>query len=395
MALTDTAIRNIKATGKVQKITDGDGLYLHVNPKGEKFWRFRFSFNKKRNIISFGKYPHLSLAEARKRLFEARSLLANGIDPSAHKKATQVVHKTSSANCFEVIAHEWHSKQKNLWTNGHGKRILAGLEKDIFPIIGRMPIKEITAPILLQALRKIEARGALDAAHRILQHCSCILRYGIATGRLDRDVSADLKGALPPVKNKHLATITEPRAVGRLLRDIDAYHGGIITKTALRLSPYLFVRPVELRMATWDEFDFDNAEWHIPKERMKMGQAHIVPLSQQVLEILEDLRQYTGSGRFLFPSARGESRSISNAALLRALCAIGYSGEQMTVHGFRSMASTLLNAKGYNRDWIERQLAHSERNKVRAAYNHTDYLPDRKRMMQEWADYLDELRGSK
>ena len=258
-----------------------------------------------------------------------------------------------------------------------------------------MPIDTITPLKLLEALRRIEARGAVETAHRALQNCGCIFRYAIATGRAERDSAADLKGALAPVVSKNFATITEPKGIGRLLRDIYAYEGNLIVRAALCIAPYVFVRPVELRAAEWAEFNLDTAEWRIPSARMKMRQVHIVPLARQVISILEDLRQYTGHGRYLFPSMRGESRCISDATLLRALRCMGYSKEEMTVHGFRSMASTLLNERGYNRDWIERQLAHGERNSIRAAYNYAEYLPERQKMMQWWADYLDGLRDIK
>lgn len=395
MKLTDTFIRSLKATGKIQKITDGNGLYLHVNKKGDKFWRIRYSFNGKRNAVSLGQYPYISLAEARKQLIEVKEQLAKGINPSAHKKAIKTAQDIKDTNSFEIKAREWHAVNKNKWTEGHAKRIMLNLEKDIFPFIGNMPIEDITTPLLLSAVRKIEARGSNETAHRILQNCRRIFSYAISTGCAERNIANDIKWALAPVKKSHHAAIIEPKAAGQLLRDIDEYTGDITTRLGLRIIPYVFVRQGELRMAKWDEFNFDTEEWHIPAERMKMRQPHIVPLSRQVIEMLRELRQYTGSRDYLFPSYCSKNRCMSNMALLSALRRMGYSKDEMTIHGFRSMASTMLNGKGYSSDWIERQLAHSESNSVRAAYNHSDYLQGRKLMMQDWADYLDELRESK
>ena len=247
--------------------------------------------------------------------------------------------------------------------------------------------------MLLEALRRIESRGAVDTAHRALQTCGQVFRYAIATGRAEHNIAADLKGALPPVRGGHFASVKEPAAVGGLLRAIDAYTGNVIVRAALRIAPYVLVRPVELRRAEWAEFNLDANEWRIPATRMKMRELHIVPLARQVMEILAELHQYTGGGRYLFPSMRANTATISDVTLLAALRRLGYGKDEMTVHGFRSMASTLLNEKGYNRDWIEKQLAHGERDTVRASYNFAQYLPERRKMMQEWADYLDELRG--
>ena len=315
------------------------------------------------------------------------------IDPAGHKKAVQAANRAREANAFEVVAREWFSKKADAWTAGHGEKILARLEKDIFPLIGGKPIDAVTAPELLDALRRIEARGAIDTAHRALQSCGQIFRYAIATGRTERDVAADLRGALVPVKRKAFATITDPAAIGALLRDIDAYSAGPITRAALRLAPYVFVRPGELAGAEWKEFNLDAAEWRIPAHKMKKRELHIVPLSRQALEILEDLRLYSGHTRFLFPSNRGNSRPMTKEGILAALRRMGYDKDVMTTHGFRSIASTRLNEMGFRPDVIERQLAHAERNSVRAAYNHAEYLEERRAMMNAWADYLDSLRA--
>lgn len=393
MKLTDTFLRGIKATGKAQKHPDGGGLYLYVSPTGGKLWRMDYRFEGKRKTLSMGAYPTLSLADARARRQEAKVQLIQGIDPSAQKKAVKAAIKTDATNSFEVVAREWFDKFKDSWVDHHSKKIFARLENDIFPIIGAKAVGAVTAPELLEALRRIEARGAIDTAHRTLQNCGQIFRYAVATGRAERDTAADLRDALSPVRPTSFASITEPKAIGALLRDIDAYPGNLIVRAALRMAPYVFVRPGELRRAEWSEFNLESAEWRIPAARMKMKEMHIVPLARQVVAILEDLQQYTGHSRYLFPSMRANSAPISDVTLLAALRRMGYDKDTMTVHGFRSMASTLLNEQGYNRDWIERQLAHGERNTVRASYNYAQYLPERRRMMTEWADYLDGLRA--
>ena len=391
--LTDTFLRSVKATGQVQKKADGGGLYIHVSPTGGKLWRMAYSFDGKQKTLSFGAYPAVSLKDARQKREEAKEQLAKGIDPGAQKKAVKAAIKTESTSSFEVVAREWFDKFKDSWVDHHGKKIFARLEKDIFPLIGGKAIGSVTAPELLEVLRRIEARGAIETAHRTLQNCGQIFRYAIATGRAERDPAADLRDALSPVNSTNFASITEPKDIGTLLRDIDEYTGNLIVRAALRMAPYVFVRPGELRRAEWSEFNMIDAEWRIPASRMKMKEKHIVPLSRQVVSILEDLHQYTGHTRYLFPSMRANSAPISDVTLLAALRRMGYDKDTMTVHGFRSMASTLLNEQGYNRDWIERQLAHGERNTVRASYNFAQYLPERRKMMQAWADYLDELRG--
>ena len=334
----------------------------------------------------------MGLQEARKRRDEAKERLAQGIDPSAHKRAVKAAAKAECENSYEVVAREWFAKYSAGWSESNGVKVLARQVNYIFPFIGGKPVAEVKAPELLEALRHIEKRGSLDTAHRALQDCSRVFRYAIATGRGERDTAADLRGALPPAKGESFAAIVEPKAVGALLRAIDSYNGGPVVTYALRLAPLVFVRPGELRQAEWAEFDFEGAEWRIPAAKMKMRQVHIVPLARQTFAILRELQPFTGDRRFLFPSFRGDDRPISDVALLAALRRMGYTKEQMCVHGFRSMASTLLNEQGYNRDWIERQLAHGERNSIRAAYNYAEYLPERRRMMQEYADYLDQLK---
>lgn len=395
MKLTDAKLRSLKATGKTQKFSDEGGLYLHLSPSGGKLWRLAYRFGGKQKTLALGQYPAVSLVEARKRREEARELLARGIDPGEAKKerkAAAAAAVLAQAMTYEVVAREWFAKHAPGWTASNRDRILARQERDVFPLLGSRPIREITAPDVLAVARRIEERGAVDSAHRAMQDCSRIFLYAVASGRADVDPVASLRGALSPIRSQSYASIREPQAIGALLRDIDAYKGNVIVRAALRLAPYVFVRPGELRKAEWAEIDLDRAEWRIPAEKMKMRVMHIVPLARQVVEQLRALALYSGGGRYLFPGMRSRTAPISDMTLLGGLRRLGYGKDEMTVHGFRSMASTLLNEQGYNRDWIERQLAHGERNSVRAAYNYAEYLPERRRMMQEWADYLDSLR---
>lgn len=333
----------------------------------------------------------MSLSEAREKRDQARKLLAAGVDPGENRKAQKSAKMDSAANSFEVIAREWFGKFSPSWAASHADKIIRRLERDVFPWIGKQPIADITAPTLLATMRRIENRGAVETAHRALQNCSQIFRYAIATGRAIRDPGADLRGALPPSKGKHHASITDPKAIGELLRAVAGYQGSLITKCALQLAPLFFVRPGELRKAEWAEFNFDTAEWRIPAERMKMREQHIVPLSTQAIAILKELQPLTGSGRYVFPGARTNGRPMSENTVNAGLRRLGYGSDQMTGHGFRSMASTLLNEQGWNRDAIERQLAHAERDTIRAAYNYAEHLPERRKMMQHWADYLDSI----
>ncbi|WP_027368272.1 tyrosine-type recombinase/integrase [Desulfocurvibacter africanus] len=389
MPLSDTSVRNAKPESKPRKLSDGGGMFLLVTPSGGKWWRFKYRFKGKEKLLSLGVYPDVSLKEARERRDEARKLLANGIDPSETRKA----EKNSQADSFEEVAREWYDKFKPSWSDSHAMRILRRLEQNIFPWLGSRPIKTISAPDLLAVIRRIETRGAVETAHRALQNCGQIFRYAVACGRAERDPSGDLRGALPPSEEKHHASLTDPKAVAALLRDIDDYEGSFVTRCALRLAPLVFVRPGELRHAEWSEIDLDHAEWRIPAEKMKARTMHIVPLSKQAVEIMRELHALTGQGKYLFPSVRTSARPMSENTVNAALRRLGYSKDEMTGHGFRSMASTILNEQGWNRDAIERQLAHAERNSVRAAYNYAEFLPERRRMMQSWSDYLDALRS--
>lgn len=392
MALTELKIRSIKPKDKPYKIADEKGLFLLITPKGSKYWRFKYRFAGKEKLLALGIYPDVTLAEARDKRDEARKLLANDVDPGLAKQLSKRATKIAHENSFEAIAREWHLKFSAKWTAHHGEKILRRLEKDVFPWIGQKPITEINAPELLSVFRRIENRGAVETAHRAHQNCSQIFRYAIASGKAERDTSADLKGALTPVTKRHYASIVEPKAIGTLLRAIENYQGYFVTKCALKLAPLLFVRPGELRKAEWSEFNFETAEWRIPAEKMKMRVMHIVPLSHQALSILKELQPLTGEGLYVFPGLRTPNRPMSENTVLAALRRLGYEKDEMTGHGFRAMACTILNEQGWNRDAIERQLAHAERNSVRAAYNYAEHLAERRKMMQEWADYLDVLK---
>jgi len=382
------AIKEAKISKKTLKKFDGDGLYLEITPKGRGRWRFKYRFDGKEKLISLGLYPEISLADARDRRFENRKLVAHGINPSERRKAETA--SQSGSDTFNALAEEWFMRTKHIWSENHAYQTHRRLERDILPWLGKRPISEITVAEMLKVLRRVEDRGALETAHRIKSVCSQVFKYAISSERADRDPTQDLK--LTPMKKKHHASITDPKKIGVLLNEIDDYEGQFITRCALKLAPLTFVRPGELRHAEWSEFNFETGEWRIPAEKMKARKIHIVPLSKQAIKVLEELRPYTGDGKYLFPSIRTPKRPMSNNAVTGALRRMGYSSEEMTGHGFRSMASTLLNEQGYNWDAIERQLAHSENNKVRAAYNYADYLPERKTMMQEWADYLEKLK---
>ena len=390
MALTATTIKTCKPKDKAYKLTDGGGLYLLVSPSGGKWWRFDYRFQSKRKTLSMGVYPAISLKDARDRRDEAKKQLANGIDPAMVRKSQK--HQQSQPNTFEAVAREWHAKFKPGWSDTHASRLLRLLERDIFPWLGSMPVSDVSSPLLLQTIRRIETRS-LDTAHRAMQNCGQVFRYAIATGRQQNDPTHALKGAIPPIRDNHFASITHPEQIGPLLRAIEGYKGEFITQSALRLGPLVFVRPGELRHAEWSEINLEIGEWRIPSEKMKMGQPHIVPLARQSIVLLTDLQPLTGTGQYLFPSVRSLDRPLSENTINAALRRLGYTKDEMTGHGFRSMASTLLNEQGWNRDHIERQLAHAERNKIRAAYNYADYLPERRKMMQAWADYLDTLKA--
>jgi len=391
MALTDTAIRNAKPREKQYKLSDEKGMYVLAKKAG-KYFRLDYRFGGKRKTLALGVYPDVKLQEAREKRDEARKLIANGVDPAHMRKATKAMQVEQTANNFEAVAREWFGKHSPNWAEGHAKKIIRRFELYIFPWLGSRPIAEITPPELLSVLRRPESRGILETAHRAQQNCGQVFRYAIATGRAERDPSADLRSALAPAKHGRMATITEPRKIGELLRAIDGYEGTPVARGALRLAPLVFVRPGELRHAEWEEINLDKAEWRIPAEKMKMKDPHIVPLSKQAMAILNEIYPITGRGRYVFPSIRTTKRPMSNNTVLAALRRLGYAKDEMSGHGFRAMASTVLHEKGWPSDVIERQLAHSERNSIKAAYNHAQHLPERQRMMQAWADYLDSLK---
>lgn len=392
MPLSDASLRAAKPREKAYRLSDGGGLYAEISPSGGKWWRLKYRYGGKEKRISLGTYPAVGLKEARERRDAARRLLADGKDPSQQRKAEKAAQLQASENTFEAVAREWVKQQDRRWKAGHAAKVLRRLEMHTFPTIGDRPLTEITAREILPILRRIEARGHIENAHRVCQYTGAVFRYAIACGRAENDPTAALRGALKTQKARHHPSITDPAAIGALLRAIDGYTGEHATSCALRFAPLVFVRPGELRRAKWEEIDLEGAEWRIPAERMKMNAPHIVPLSSQAVAALEAVKPLTGRSAFVFPSLRSSKRPMSENTLNAALRRLGYAKEEMTAHGFRSMASTLLNEMGWHRDAIERQLAHAERDAVRAAYNYAEHLPERRRMMQAWADYLDRLR---
>jgi integrase len=392
MPLTDTAIRNAKPTAKPQKLFDDRGLFLLVTPSGGKWWRFKYRFDGKEKLLSVGVYPDVSLAKARERREDARKLIADNIDPGANRKAAKSVRVERAANSFEVVAREWFAKFKPNWAEHHADRIIRRFERDVFASIGGRPIAEIAAPELLAVVRKIEARGALETAHRALGNCGQVFRFAVATGRAQRDPTGDLRGALPPVKGEHFAAITDPKRTAELLRMIDGYQGTLTVNCALRLAPLVFVRPGELRKAEWAHIDLEAAEWCYIVT--KTNTPHIVPLSTQAVAILREVYALTGSSPYVFPSARSWQRPMSDNAILAALRRMNIAKDEMSGHGFRAMARTILDeVLGVRPDLIEHQLAHAVRDPNGRAYNRTAHLPERRKMMQQWADYLDKLKA--
>lgn len=389
MPLTDVLVRQAKAESKAYKLVDERGLFLLVHPNGSKYWRLRYSWKGKENTLAFGIYPDVSLKDARLKRDEARLQLTQGINPKTGKSNTKLT--------FEIIALEWYEKYiVAVRSPRHAETVISRLKRLVFPHIGMYPIAEIKAQDLLDMLRPLEARGVLETAHRVQQICSQIFRYAVARGMAERDPSGDLRGALPPQKEKHHASLTDPQSIAGLLRAMDDFQGGAIVRCALWFSLLTFARPGEVRHAEWSEIDFKAQEWRIAAEKMKMRRQHIVPLARQTLMILNEMRTMTGHGRYIFPSnravAKGE-RPMSENTVLAALRRMGYGKDEMTAHGFRSMASTILHELGWPSDAIERQLAHVEGNSVKAAYNYAEYLAERKKMMQAWADWVDDLKS--
>ena len=389
--LSDTAIKRAKPTEKARKLFDAHGLYLLVMPTGGKWWRLKYRFAGKEKLLALGTYPEVTLREARERGQDARRKLAAGIDPGAERKAAKAAVTARETEGFEAVARQWFEKFSASWAPGHARTVIQRLDRDVFPWLGSRPMGEIAASELLTVLRRVESRGALETAHRIYQVCGQVFRYAIATGQAQRDPSADLRGALPPAVEKHRSALTRPTEVGGLMRAISGYQGSFVTRCALRLAALTFVRPGELRRAEWSEIDFDNTVWRIPATKMKMRAEHLVPLSPQAIAVLRELHPLTGGGKYLFPSVRSHGRPMSENTVLAALRRMGYGPHEMSGHGFRTTASTILNEMGWSPDAIERQLAHAERDEVRGAYNRAEYLSERRTMMQAWADYLDGL----
>ncbi len=393
--LTDPACRNAKPTDKPYKLTDEKGLFLLVHPNGSKYWRLKYRIAGKEKLLSIGVYPEMPLAGARSKRDEARKHMSDGIDPSEATQEAKRIATVAAANSFESIAREWLEHMKHKWSAGHHTYTTRRFEAYVFPEIGNAPISQITAPALLAVARKIERKGTIETAHKVMNTCGQVFRYAVASGRCERDPVSDLKGAIKPrPAPKHMNALNE-KDLPDLLRKMDAYasdNGGELqTQYALQLLALTFVRTGELREATWTEFDLEKAEWRIPAERMKMKAPHVVPLSRQSIEVLEKLKALNGGYELVFPGVR-PAIPMSKNTVLFALYRMGYRG-RMTGHGFRAVASTILNEMGFDADVIERQLAHAERNKVRAAYHRAEYLPERRKMMQQWADYLDSKKA--
>ncbi|MEO5813183.1 MAG: integrase arm-type DNA-binding domain-containing protein, partial [Rhodanobacter sp.] len=380
--LNDARIRTLKPRPSVYRVADRDGLCLEIRPTGARLWRMRYRkpVTGKPTMLALGEYPRVGLQEARRACSDARALLADGTDPADARRTAAAAGGDDS---FRTVAAEWLEKRAD-WSPATLAKAKALLATWAYPWIGKRAMRDITPTDMLHLLRRPETQGKIETAQRLKQRCGQIFRYGIPTGRCERDPTADLRGVLRTVKTQHRAAIKDRRGVGELMRSIDAYGGSYVTQCALKLSALTFVRPGELRHAEWSELDIESAQWHIPAAKMKMGEPHIVPLASQALAIIEDLRAVTGNRRWLFPSSRGGGRPMSENTVNMALKAMGYDGSTMVAHGFRSTASTLLNEAGWNPDWIERQLAHAEPNAIRGAYNYAQWLPDRRRMMQAW-----------
>lgn len=388
MPITDTAAKNAKPKGKQYKISDSAGMFLLVKPTGSKGWRFKYRINGTEKLISFGVYPDVSLKLARERRDEVRKLVAAGIDPSAKRQA----EASTDADTFEAVAREWFDRRKSKWADSHSSKIIRRLERELFPWIGKRPVASVEPMDILTCLRRTEQRGTVETAHRAMQNCGQVMRYAVATGRATSDPTRDLRGALPPKTTKGFASISDPARLGELMRAIDTYTGTFEVGCAMRLLPLVFTRPGELRFAEWSEIDLVKATWTIPGDRMKGRMEFMVPLSSQAVAILRELQPLTGAGRFLFPG-RDPSKPISENTIGKGYRRLGFASEEMTPHGLRKTASTILNEQGFNSDWVELQLAHKTSG-VRGIYNKAKHLQDRAKMMQAWSDYLDGLKGS-
>ena len=402
MPLTDTFAKNIKHTGTSagDKHTDGGGMYMLVNAAG-KYWRMNYRFEAKRKTLALGVYPAVSLAKARQRRDKARELLADGIDPSVAKRHEQQATAVAAANTFELVAREFHKSKSDSWSTSYAAKWLRGLEKDLFPYLGALPLAIITAPLLLDALRRVEKRGAIESAHTLRQTAGQVFMYGVQTGRCERNPAPDLNGALKPVNVKHMAAILEPFKVGELLRAIQGYSGQPMTRAAMALSALLFQRPGNIRQMEWAWVNVDAAVLIIPSQDMKRrkhqkvnGRPHLVPLAPQALAYLAELHPLTGRGRYVFPSLRTGERPLSDNTINAALRRMGFSQDEMSAHGFRATARTLMIERmpGISADVIEAQLAHGKSGPLGMAYDRAEFMEQRRVMMREWADYLDKLR---
>jgi integrase len=393
--LTELECRKAGLKDKPYRLFDGAGLYLEIHPNGAKYWRLKYRYAGKEKRIAIGVYPTVTAKQAREKAQDEKRKLSDGRDPLAERKAEKLISREAAENSFEAIAREWLIRQAPKISAKHVEKVLGRLEKNLFPWIGDKPIAELTAPGLLNTLRRVEDRGAIHTAKRLLQYAGQVFRYGIATGRCERDIAADLRGALTEENEQHRAAITDPKKVGELLRAIDGYQGSLIALCALRLAPLVFVRPGELRHAEWSEIDLEKGEWSIPAEKMKMGIAHLVPLSRQAIAVFKEIHPLTGQGRYVFPSQRTADRPLSDNTINAALRRMGFNTqEEMTAHGFRAMARTILDeVLGFRPDFIEHQLAHAVRDPNGRAYNRTSHLAERRKMMQQWADYLDQIKA--
>tara|TARA_B100000959_G_scaffold256930_1_gene290580 strand:- start:224 stop:1414 length:1191 start_codon:yes stop_codon:yes gene_type:complete len=389
--LSATAIKSAKPSDTPTKLSDGGGLYLLIRPRGGKYWRYDYRFAGKRKTLALGIYPDISLAQVRKAHLVAREGLSEGTDPAEVKKINKLTKNLAGSSTFEGLAREWFNQKMGDKSDSYRERTWRILGKDLFPSIGNQAISKITPVELVAVLKKIENR-TIDIAHRAKQTAGLIFRYAIATGRAKTDPTRDLGGVLKARTKKHHAAITDPKEVGRLMVAIDGFEGTIVVKTALRLSALLFQRPGEIRHMEWQEINWHENRWEIPARKMKMKVEHIVPLSRQALELLLELQKHTGRGKYVFPSARGASRALSNNGVRTALRTLGYDKDTMTPHGFRAMARTILDeVLNFRIDWIEHQLAHAVRDATGRAYNRTVHLEGRRQMMQKWADFLEAL----
>jgi len=395
MALSVLQVKSAKPTDRPFKLNDGGGMYLYVHPNGGKYWRMDYAFAKKRKTLALGVFPDISLADARNRRDDARKLLANGTNPGEVKQAQKAAVVEKVANSFEVVGREWFeaAKKSEEWVPSHADRIIRRLERDIFPWIGKKPIADITVSDIRGVLTRITERGAMETAHRACGNCSQIFRYAMKDDRAQKDCASLISDEFKAQDQESHASITDPKDVAKLLRAIDDYRGTFVTRCALRLAPLFFVRPGELRQAEWTEFNLDEAEWNIPAERMKMRVIHLVPLCTQAIKILRELHALTGSGKYVFPGARSAARPMSDNAILSALRGMGFAKDEMSGHGFRAMARTIMDeVLDVRPDFLEHQLAHAVKDPNGRAYNRTSHLAERRKMMQGWADYLDGLK---